>query len=96
MDMFPIPDADIMEQSHNSATVRLASNDAESATTTFDTIPDDVTLDQLVERKTQFLMQEYLNLVDWKGLELSSTERRCKASVKNSNAPQWRGQSGLN
>jgi len=30
---------------------------------------------------TQFLMQEYLNLVDWKGLELPSTERRCKASV---------------
>jgi len=27
-------------------------------------------------------MQEYLNLVDWKGLEPSSTERRCKASVK--------------
>jgi len=27
-------------------------------------------------------MQEYLNLVDWKGLELPSTERRCKASVK--------------
>jgi len=31
---------------------------------------------------TQFLMQEYLNLVDWNGLELPSTERRCKASVK--------------
>jgi len=31
---------------------------------------------------TQFLMQEYLNLVDWKGLELSSTERRCTATVK--------------
>jgi len=31
---------------------------------------------------TQFLMQEYLNLVDWKGLELPSTERRCKANVK--------------
>ena len=30
----------------------------------------------------QLLMQEYLNLVDWKGLELPSTERRCKASVK--------------
>jgi len=27
-------------------------------------------------------MQEYLNLVEWKGLELPSTERRCKASVK--------------
>jgi len=26
----------------------------------------------------QFLLQEYLNLVDWKGLELPSTERRCK------------------
>jgi len=31
---------------------------------------------------TQFLMQEYLDLVDWKGLELPSTERRCKASVQ--------------
>jgi len=31
---------------------------------------------------TQFLLQEYLNLVDWNGLELPSTERRCKASVK--------------
>jgi len=27
-------------------------------------------------------MQEYLNLVDWKGLELQSTQRRCKASAK--------------
>jgi len=27
-------------------------------------------------------MQEYLNLIDWKGLELPSTEKRCKASVK--------------
>jgi len=27
-------------------------------------------------------MQEYLNLVGCKGLELSSTEKRCKASVK--------------
>ena len=27
-------------------------------------------------------MQEYLNLVNWKGLELHSTEKRCKASVK--------------
>ena len=27
-------------------------------------------------------MQEYLNLVDWKGLELSSAESRCKSSVK--------------
>ena len=33
-------------------------------------------------RTTQFLVQDYLNLVDWKGLELPSTERRCKASVK--------------
>ena len=31
---------------------------------------------------TQFLMQEYLNLVDWKGLELLSTEKWCKESVK--------------
>jgi len=29
-----------------------------------------------------FIMQEYLNLVDWKGLELLSTEKRYKASVK--------------
>ena len=27
-------------------------------------------------------MQKYLNLVDWKGLELSSSEIMCKASVK--------------
>jgi len=27
-------------------------------------------------------MQDYLNLVEWKGLELPSTRRRCKASVK--------------
>ena len=27
-------------------------------------------------------MQEYLNLIDRKGLELPSTEKRCKASVK--------------
>ena len=31
---------------------------------------------------TKFLMHEHLNLVDWKGLELPSIERRCKASVK--------------
>jgi len=31
---------------------------------------------------TQFLMQDYLNLVNWKGLELPSTEKMCKASVK--------------
>ena len=30
---------------------------------------------------TQFLMQKYLNLLDWKGLQLPSTVRRCKASV---------------
>ena len=30
----------------------------------------------------KFLMQEYSNPVDWKGLEPLSTERRCKASVK--------------
>jgi len=27
-------------------------------------------------------MQEYINLVDWKCLELPSTEKRCEASVK--------------
>jgi len=37
---------------------------------------------QRLHRTTQFLMQEYLNLVDWKGFELTSTEKRCKASVK--------------
>ena len=37
---------------------------------------------QGLHRTTQFLMQEYLNLVDGKGLELPSTERGCKASVK--------------
>jgi len=37
---------------------------------------------QGLHRTTQFLMQEYLNLVDWKGLELPSTEKRCKAIVK--------------
>jgi len=36
----------------------------------------------MTPRTTQFLMQEYLSLVDWKGLELPSTQRRCKASVK--------------
>jgi len=35
-----------------------------------------------LHRTTQFIMQEYLNLVDCKGLELPSTEKRCKASVK--------------
>jgi len=37
---------------------------------------------QGLHRPTQFLMQEYLNLVDWKGLELPSKKTRCKASVK--------------
>ena len=31
---------------------------------------------------TQFLMQDDLNLVDWNNLDLLSTEKRCKASVK--------------
>jgi len=31
---------------------------------------------------TQFLVQEYLHLVDWKGLVLPSKEKRCKAGVK--------------
>ena len=43
---------------------------------------------QGLHRTTQCLVQEYLNLVDhqlddWRGLELPSTARRCKASVKN-------------
>jgi len=37
---------------------------------------------QGLHRATQFLTQEYLNLVNWKGLELPSTDKRCKASVK--------------
>ena len=37
---------------------------------------------QGLHRTTQFLMQEYLNLVDWKGLEIPSIQKRCKASVK--------------
>jgi len=37
---------------------------------------------QGLHRTTQFLMQEYLNLVDWKGLEVLSTKKRCKASGK--------------
>ena len=32
-------------------------------------------------------MQEYLNLVDWRGLELPSTEKRCKVSVKHFERP---------
>ena len=35
--MFHIPDVDLLEQIYDSATVRLAPNDAESATITFDT-----------------------------------------------------------
>jgi len=35
-----------------------------------------------LHRNTQFLMQEYLNLVDWKGIELPSTEKRCKTNIK--------------
>jgi len=37
MNMFHIPDIDLLEQIYNSATIRLASNDAENATITFDT-----------------------------------------------------------
>jgi len=37
MNMFHIPDVDLLEQFYDSATVRLAPNDAESATITFDT-----------------------------------------------------------
>jgi len=37
---------------------------------------------QGLHRTTQFLMQEYLNLVDWKGLKLISIEKKCKANVK--------------
>jgi len=37
MNMFYIPDIDLLEQIYDSATVRLAPNDAESATITFDT-----------------------------------------------------------
>jgi len=37
MNMFHITDVDLLEQIYNSATVRLAQNDAESATITFDT-----------------------------------------------------------
>ena len=37
---------------------------------------------QGLHRTTQFLMQEYLNLMDWKGLELPSTDKRGKAIVK--------------
>jgi len=37
MNMFHIPDVDLLEQTYDSATVRLAPKDAESATITFDT-----------------------------------------------------------
>ena len=37
MNMFHIPDVELMEQIYDSTTVRLAPNDAESATITFDT-----------------------------------------------------------
>ena len=37
MNMFNIPDVELREQIYDSATVRLAPNDAESATITFDT-----------------------------------------------------------
>ena len=37
MNMFHIPDVDLLGQIYDSATVRLAPNDAESATITFDT-----------------------------------------------------------
>jgi len=51
---------------------------------------------QGLHRNTHFLMQEYLNLVDWKGLELPSTEKRCKESVKKFARSQRCWQSGLN
>jgi hypothetical protein len=38
MNMFHIPDVALLEQIYDSATVRLAPNDAESATITFDTV----------------------------------------------------------
>jgi len=37
MNMFHIPDVDLLEQIYDSATVRLAPHDAESAPITFDT-----------------------------------------------------------
>jgi len=37
VNMFYIPDVDLLEQIYNNATVRLAPNDADSATITFDT-----------------------------------------------------------
>ena len=49
-------------------------------------------------RTTQCLMQEYMNLVDWKDLELPSTERTlcAKRVSRNSSAPQRCLRSGLN
>jgi len=35
-----------------------------------------------IHSTNKFLMQEYLSLVDWKSLEIPSTEKGCKASVK--------------
>jgi len=37
MNMLHIPDVDLLEQIYDSETIRLAPNDAESATITFDT-----------------------------------------------------------
>ena len=37
---------------------------------------------QGLHRTTQLHLQEYLSRVDWKGHDLSSSERECKASVK--------------
>jgi len=45
---------------------------------------------QGLHRTTRFLMQEYLNLVDWKGHELPSIKKRCKCEHQNSNTPQQR------
>ena len=38
VNMFHMPDVDLLEQIYDSATVRLAPNDTESATITFDTL----------------------------------------------------------
>jgi len=37
---------------------------------------------QGLHRTTQCLMQKHLNRIDWEGLELPSTDRRCNPSVK--------------
>jgi len=42
---------------------------------------------QGLHRTTQLFMQVYLNLLDWKGLELPSTVRRCTASVQKFERP---------